>query len=437
MGCCADSLFGCELLDLVDELTTDEKEGKTDVNDRTNENDDDCTLDINDRKVVLNMKLEEPIPMRLVVLLEENYTGGSGMNHGGVDGITIDSKGANARKRYLIILRDDFENDLDKTLDCLDTAPQFFDLDVGLVSGEVASCNKLMWQAAQRVLQACVDHIEIPNKTEKVNDDEREETESEVDAEEIDGVKEVSNPPVYHFVGRSIAGGVCSLAAAIADGSIPSPPKEKRRKGSKSSSRSKSRSRRNNSKRESSEESVKVQEKQIHGFAAGRASAVSLGPPPSISANIKAAFVTSVICGDDLICRSTKKSLDRLRKRVTKHVQGGALTKQMGWMTDTLSLTVSGLKSHAHGSEGEEARLSIPGRVYIVRPRRIGGGVSSMHEIGQGRDALRASVLWQLNDVLLSRSLWKHHTLETYISSIDKVQLRTMDDDEENDYYYE
>ena len=87
---------------------------------------------------------------------------------------------------------------------------------------------------------------------------------------------------------------------------------------------------------------------------------------------------------------------------------------------------LSSLKSHAHGSEGEEARLALPGKVYLVRPRRIGGGVSSMHEIGSsgGREALRAAVLWQLNDVLLSRSLWMHHSLNAYIHGLDKVQLR-------------
>ena len=81
-----------------------------------------------------------------------------------------------------------------------------------------------------------------------------------------------------------------------------------------------------------------------------------------------------------------------------------------------------------------EARLSLPGNVYLVRPRSIGGGISSMHEIGTagGREALRASVLWQLNDVLLSRSLWAHHSLEAYIVGLDKVQLREFqgDDDE-------
>jgi len=103
---------------------------------------------------------------------------------------------------------------------------------------------------------------------------------------------------------------------------------------------------------------------------------------------------------------------------------------------------VSSLKSHAHGSEGEEARLSIPGKAYLVRPRRL-GGASSMHEVGASgsgssgggtREALRAAVLWQLNDVLLSRSMWVHHDLKAYINGLDRVQLRGFVEDGEKDY---
>jgi hypothetical protein len=50
-----------------------------------------------------------------------------------------------------------------------------------------------------------------------------------------------------------------------------------------------------------------------------------------------------------------------------------------------------------------------------------------MHEVGGlkgGREALRAAILWQLNDILLSNSLWKHHQLHYYIQGLDKVQLR-------------
>lgn len=62
-----------------------------------------------------------------------------------------------------------------------------------------------------------------------------------------------------------------------------------------------------------------------------------------------------------------------------------------------------------------------------------------MHEIGSskgGREALRAAVLWQLHDVLLSKSLWKHHQLESYIQGLDRVQLRGFEgSDEAEDFY--
>ena len=52
-----------------------------------------------------------------------------------------------------------------------------------------------------------------------------------------------------------------------------------------------------------------------------------------------------------------------------------------------------------------------------------------MHEVGGlkgGREALRAAVLWQLNDILLSKSLWKRHSLESYIHGLDRVQLKGL-----------
>lgn len=62
-----------------------------------------------------------------------------------------------------------------------------------------------------------------------------------------------------------------------------------------------------------------------------------------------------------------------------------------------------------------------------------------MHEVGSskgGREALRAAVLWQLHDVLLSKSLWKHHQLESYIHGLDRVQLRGFDDKSEVEEFY-
>ena len=62
-----------------------------------------------------------------------------------------------------------------------------------------------------------------------------------------------------------------------------------------------------------------------------------------------------------------------------------------------------------------------------------------MHEVGSskgGREALRAAVLWQLHDVLLSKSMWKHHQLESYIHGLDRVQLRGFDDKSKVEEFY-
>ena len=451
VGCCADSLFGCELLDYVDAYSQQSSQ----QSETTQENEEDGTLGLN-RKILLNTTIHDPLPIQIVVIYEDDYRGGAGMNHGGIDGLTpAPSSSQRIRGRYIIILKDLFENDLEKTLGCLDSIPDFFELEVGLVSGEVASVNTLMWKAAGKVLEACTACLSKSSDEDK-KDCEKDSGSDGGEKTKDTSIKEVDieSLPALHFVGRSLAGGVASLAAAIVDGSIPMPAQKKKRSGSKTQDESAKRKRRKGRDRggerqeeDTPKEKVQGEDKPrpsdkptiaIHGFGSGRSSAIALGAPPSISANIKAAFITSVIVGDDIICRTTKHTLDRLRQRATRRLEGGMITKQVGWMTDALSLTMSSIQSHAHGSEGEEARLSIPGKLYLVKPRRVGGGVSSMHEIGRGsRDALRAAVLWQLNDVLLSRSLWKHHYLESYIQSLDKVQLREIGEEEYDEDEYE
>ena len=43
--------------------------------------------------------------------------------------------------------------------------------------------------------------------------------------------------------------------------------------------------------------------------------------------------------------------------------------EKLGWMSDIMNLTAASLQNHAHGSKGEEMRLAIPGRAFLVRPR--------------------------------------------------------------------
>jgi hypothetical protein len=259
VGCCADGLLGCELLDWMDRYMY-EGEAVQVGEDDNDDDDDQDTLDVNDRKVVLNVTLEEPLPLRVVVLYEPNYNGGVGMNHGGIDGLAShanenqrrddNEEGKAARGRYLIIIKDDLEHDLIKTLECLDSTPEFFELDVGLVSGEIASVNRILWVAAQKVLEACWecwrndngenvvgnDHSDVGGDGDELekgktfikgtgNDGSREK-EKEGDSSKSQLDHSGSCLPALHFVGRSLAGGVATLAAILVDGSIPMPPNE-------------------------------------------------------------------------------------------------------------------------------------------------------------------------------------------------------------------
>ena len=436
VGCCADALFGCELIDFMESRT------KNDTMTHPSD-EDEGTLSLNNREILLESRVDGPIPTRILVIYEKDYNGGAGMDHGGIDGIAEhdESKRIN-RGRILVVLRDEYDMHLDKTLKCIDKHPEFLDLNIGLVSGEIVCVNKMIWQTAQKVLQSCAEvlGVEIATKVENTTIVENigtiETQESESDATNKQNRQDIKDKnstvmPAIHFVGRSLAGGIASMSAAMLEGSIPMDKtnhkknrKQKRNKSSHSNQET------HKSMMLLDTTSIESLNTALHAFGQGRTSALSLGAPPSISANIKASFITSVIYGDDIICRATKESLDRLRKRTMKRVTGGVLSGLTGGLTDTISLTMSSMQSHAHGSEGEEARLSIPGKVYLIRPRRISGGVSSIHEIGKGRDALRAAILWQLNDILLSNSLWKHHSLESYIKGIDKVQLREIDQED-------
>jgi len=112
-----------------------------------------------------------------------------------------------------------------------------------------------------------------------------------------------------------------------------------------------------------------------------------LGLPPCFSFDVHPAFVTCVIHGDDIVCQTRCATIDNLCDRTCQTIEGGLLGRSIGWMSQAVSLAVLGLRSN-HVST--DIKLVIPGQVYLVRPRRMGGGSSSIHEVGQvgrvGRD---------------------------------------------------
>jgi hypothetical protein len=394
-GSTADALLAAELCELID---------KPDVFEDELADPDNVNGTLAGRELVAHvkqLKLDRRSNISWMVLYEPMYSGGAGLNHGGIEDLA--NGGRSKRGRMLVIMSDSSAEDLSRTLDVLDTEPLQISLNAGLVANEVASVQPVLYRAAGRLVQ------ELEPLLQKYN----------------------SSDMAIHFIGRSLAGGVASLAATILDGSLPLPSDNKKSK------KRKSRDVTEPDKSMESSNTTVLNTTVLEGFGRGRSSAMVLGVPPCLSANVKAAFVKSIIYGDDIVCRTTHVTLERLMARTKNALKGGVLGQQLGWMADTVSLTVSSMSRHAQGSEGEEERLSVPGQAFLIRPRRL-GGTCSMHEVGGqkgGREALRAAVLWQLNDILLSASLWKHHQLDSYIHGLDRVQLRGIDDEEGEQLY--
>lgn len=406
----AEALYACELVEIAEqpELSL---------------SDDD-----NNKEIILSITLgdeasESDLSLSILVIYEPNYAGGMGLEHGSIlslsklsdsEGSANESQQKSKRGRLLIALGQKVSLSTPQKIELLDKPPKKIKLSSGLVTKEVASVQPDLYKKAGELLILLEPQLRQYNTSS------------------------------VHFVGHSLAGGVASLAATILDGSIPMPKQKTKRKPKKKEKpeiivdeeESENISTSSNSSKVDSEEEEEILLEPLNGLGRARSSALALGSPPCLSSNVLAAFCTSFIYGDDIVCRTTEKSISRLEKRVQRTSHGGFIGKKLGFMSDTLSMTVSSLQTHAHGSEGEEVRLAIPGRAFLVRPRRLGGSCS-IHEVGNlkkgGREALREALLWQMNDVLLSTSMWKHHELESYVQGLDRTQLRGVADDHSHD----
>ena len=406
----AEALYACELVEIA------EQPGLS----LSNED--------NEKQVLLNVTLgdensEKDLSLSVVVIYEPDYSGGMGLEHGTLLSLTTSSGAPKENRpkgkggRLLVALGQKSSLSTAQKIELLDQPPKKVKLSSGLVTDEVASVQPELYKKAGELVTLLEPQLRQYNTSS------------------------------IHFVGHSLAGGVASLAATILDGSIPMPRQKTNRKSKKKKRTRKSEpiideeeSEKTSSSDSPNTESDDLEEEvplaPLNGLGRARSSALALGCPPCLSGNVLAAFCTSFIYGDDIVCRTTENSIARLEKRVERTSGGGFIGKRLGFMSDTLSLTVSSLQTHAHGSEGEEMRLAIPGRAFLVRPRRLGGSCS-IHEVGNlkkgGREALREALLWQMNDVLLSTSMWKHHELESYIQGLDRTQLRGVTDDQSYD----
>ena len=434
VGCIADALFGAELCELIKLVVSppSSSDASSSTEDYTSfTNDEDGTLaSWTGRKVVLNTIIHsdssDDLAISVLVIYESDYNGGAGVGHGGVDDLlsfakeemeeegdeesnSTDVQPDSPRGRYLVILSDNC--DLQSIISVLDTPSEQIRTQHGPPRGSngadaaISSVCGPLYHMAGKLLNA-LEPILVEKEEKGVSEDEDgsddEDGEQSGPATKVDDSSNPQSLPAIHFAGYSLAGGVAAAAANILDGSLPMMEQSK---GSGQQPLTKS----------------------MSGFARDRTSALCLGTPPCLSSNLQSPFITSVIHGDDIVCRTSHGTIDHLCDRVRRSIKGGLLGRSVGWMSEAVSLTVSGLKSN---DKGKGSKLVVPGKVFLVRPRRIGGGSSSIHEVGgHGREAFRAALLWQLNDVLLSKSLWAHHRLDSYIRSLDRVRLKGFVDD--------
>ena len=157
-----------------------------------------------------------------------------------------------------------------------------------------------------------------------------------------------------------------------------------------------------------------------------RMQAVLVAPPPCISRSIVSQNILSLVCGDDVVPRTSPDSITRLRRRVLRALQGGAgkggfsglgYTASAGFLRDMKAVTGKSVKTYTSG-EHDLSSLRVPGRVFYLKARAHKEG-ASLQRVMRGN--WREDMLWQLNEVLLSDRMLKHHGLDYHVQTLDRL----------------
>lgn len=101
---------------------------------------------------------------------------------------------------------------------------------------------------------------------------------------------------------------------------------------------------------------------------------------------------SSIKSGDDMVPRANAASLERLEKRLLDYVSEGGgggggiyLDYARSWVKGVVGATLQQVVTHqVGGKDGEEAdregedetELTLPGRVYYIKPRKLHGGAT-------------------------------------------------------------
>ena len=143
-----------------------------------------------------------------------------------------------------------------------------------------------------------------------------------------------------------------------------------------------------------------------------------LAPPPCVSRSIVPRFVSTVVCGDDLVPRASHASISRLKERLLKALSsGGGLGALTSWVGDVSSVASKSLQQYT-GGQHDLSALCVPGRVFFCKSRSLQNGASIQRVM---RGNWREDVLWLLHEILVSKKMAEHHSLEYIVKTLSRL----------------
>ena len=166
------------------------------------------------------------------------------------------------------------------------------------------------------------------------------------------------------------------------------------------------------------------QHKQLFGLYHKRVSCIAIGPSPCVSRTIIPRYITTIVNGDDIVPRTSKRSLQSMKERIFTALKNGAgksgsfswIMTTSGLVNDLTKMASKGLGQYT-GSKHDLTNLSLPGRVFFIKSRKHKDGASIQRVL---RGNWQEDMLWLLHEILISKKMFEHHTLESYFKTFSR-----------------
>lgn len=88
-----------------------------------------------------------------------------------------------------------------------------------------------------------------------------------------------------------------------------------------------------------------------------------------------------------------------------------------GWITDLTAVASRGLEQYT-GSSHDLSSLHVPGRAFFIKARKHKQGASIQRVL---RGNWQEDMLWLLHEILLSKRMIEHHSLESHFRTLSRM----------------